>query len=219
MATDAVLNAAPRTRHGKGEARRLRAAGRIPAVVYGKGEAAQLISVDARETMNLFSRIPVESTIISLKVEGGGTIPVLVREVQFHPHRPEYLHVDFYEVQAGEEVTVEVPVRLVGTPEGVRVGGGVLDQVLYALEVRCDPNRIPEAIEVDVSALEIGGVVYVSDLPLPAGVTTSVEGDRTVCSVAAPTVAAVEPGAEGEDGVGGSVQHDLVREPGEETAS
>lgn len=219
MATEAVLNAAPRTGHGKGEARRLRAAGRIPAVLYGKGEPARSLSVDARETMNLFSRIPVESTVISLNVEGGGTVPVLVREVQLHPHRPEYVHVDFFHVHAGETVTVEVPVRLVGTPEGVRVGGGVLDQVLHALEVRCDPTRIPEVIEVDVSELGIGGVVYVSDLRLPPGVTPHVEGERTVCTVVAPTVGAVEPGAAGEDGVGGTVQRDLVREPGEETAS
>jgi len=195
MVNHAALTAAGRATKGKGAARKLRAAGRIPAVVYGHGDASRSISVDAREVQRLFTSISIENTVIDLAIDGASPVPVLVREVQRHPYRDDILHVDFYQVHAGEKINVDVPVRLTGTAQGVREGG-VLDQVLYDLAVRCLMDRIPEAIEADVSALGIGDSLYVKDLKLPAGVEAAVEGDRVVCSVTPPTVAAVEPAAE-----------------------
>src|SRR5690606_2277204 len=104
MVTTATLNAALRQEHGKGPARRLRREGKVPAVSAGHGQAARSLSVDALELQRLFSRIQVENTIISLKIDGerGGPVRALVREVQMHPFRPEILHVDFFQVHAGE---------------------------------------------------------------------------------------------------------------------
>jgi large subunit ribosomal protein L25 len=215
MATTATLNAAPRQDSGKGPARRLRRAGRIPAVLYGRGEQTRLLSVDGRELERLFSRISVESTIIDLRVEGERKpVRALVREVQTHPFRSEILHVDFYQVHAGERVHVEVPVRLVGHAAGVRAGG-ILEQVLHNLAVRCLADQIPEAIEVDVTNLEIGQSLHVGDLQVPAGVEVETEADRTVCTVVAPTVSAVGTTAEAGEGVGGQVEPELIRRRGE----
>ncbi len=210
MATSAVLKATSREDRGKGAARRLRAAGRIPAVVYGHGEESRALSVDALELERLFSRIAVESTLIQLEIDGKPGARVLVREVQDHPYRPEVLHVDFYQVHAGERVNVEVPLRLVGNAEGVREGG-VLEQALHTLSVRCLPDQIPDAIEVDVSALKVGDSLHVRDIALPAGVELHGDPDGTVCSVGAPTVAALESGAEASEGVGGEVEPELVQ--------
>ncbi|HEY8483741.1 MAG TPA: 50S ribosomal protein L25/general stress protein Ctc [Longimicrobiales bacterium] len=219
MATTATLNAAPRQDSGKGPARRLRRAGRIPAVLYGRGEQTRLLSVDGRELERLFSRIPVESTIIDLHVEGERKpIRALVREVQTHPFRSEILHVDFYQVHAGERVHVEVPIRLVGHAAGVRAGG-ILEQVLHNLAVRCLADQIPEAIEVDVTNLEIGQSLHVGDIQVPAGVEVETEADRAVCTVVAPTVAALGTTAEAGEGVGGQVEPELIRRRGEESGS
>lgn len=205
MATNATLKAMPRAQHGKSAARKIRASGQVPAVIYGHGVEVRSLTVDALELNRLFSRISVENTVIGLEIEGGPAVRALVREVQSHPYREEILHVDFYQVRAGEQVTVEVPVRIVGTAQGVREGG-VLDQVMHSLEVRCRADQIPEAIEVDVTDLGMGGVIHVRDLTLPSGVETTVDGDQPVCSVTQPTVAALgespeeggEPAGEGE---------------------
>ncbi|HEX6938382.1 MAG TPA: 50S ribosomal protein L25/general stress protein Ctc [Longimicrobiales bacterium] len=210
MATDAILKAALREERGKGAARRLRAAGRVPAVVYGHGDETRPLSVDAHELERLFSRIAVENTLIQLEIDGQPGTRVLVREVQTHPYRPEVLHVDFYQVHAGERVTVAVPVRLTGTAEGVKMGG-VMDQTLHEIEVRCVPESIPEAIEVDVSGLQIGESLHVRDVALPPGVELHEDPDRTICTVTSATVAALESGAETTEGPGGEVEPELIR--------
>ncbi|MFO7260025.1 MAG: 50S ribosomal protein L25/general stress protein Ctc [bacterium] len=211
MVTTATLNATLRHEHGKGPARRLRRQGKIPAVIYGHGETTRSLAVDAQEVARLFSRIQVENTIISLNIEGErGPVRALVREVQRHPYRPEILHVDFYQIHAGERVHLEVPVRLVGTAAGVRAGG-ILQQTLHDIAVRCLPDQIPEAIEADISALEIGDSLHVSDLRVPEGVEIETEGERVVCTVLAPTVAALETEAEAPAGPGGEVEPELIR--------
>ncbi len=211
MATDATLRAAIREGRGKGPARRMRAAGRVPAVVYGRGEEDRALSVDAHDLERLFARISVENTLIQLEIDGQPGTRVLVREVQVHPFRPEVLHVDFYQVHAGERLNLAVPVRLVGTAEGV-TAGGILDQSLHEIEIRCVPDQIPETIEVDVSGLQVGDSLHVRDVALPAGVEFYTDADRTICSVGAPTVAALETEAEEPEGVGGEVEPELIRE-------
>lgn len=211
------LSARPREERGKGAARKLRGEGRIPAVVYGHGEETRALSVDSRELENLFAHISVENTLITLEVEGEkkGGVQALVREVQNHPHRREVLHVDFYQVHEGESIELEVPVRLVGSAVGVREGG-ILEQPIHDLPVRCLPSQIPEVIELDVSHLEIGDSLHVGDLSLPEGVETDLELDRTVCAVSAPSILKVEEEEEAEvpevpEGVGGEVEPELIR--------
>ena len=206
---NASLNAQSRTGSGKGDARKLRAAGRVPVVVYGHGDANQSLSVDALELEKLLSRISVENTIIDVAVEGGSTTRALIREVQMHPFKPEVLHLDMLQVHADEPIRLHVPVRVVGTPDGVRNGGGVMDQVLYDLDVQCLPRDIPDAIEVDVSNLGVGESARVHDLTAPAGVTILNDGELPVVSVLAPTVPSLEvEGAAVETGT----QPELVRD-------
>ena len=197
MATNTALSALPRETRGKGASRKLRATGRIPAVVYGHGEATRELSVDARELDRLFSQIHRDNTVINLRIQGEkAEVKALVREVQSHPARGTILHVDFYQIHAGERITVEVPIVLTGSAAGVRAGG-ILQHTLNELEVRCLADQIPNEFPIDVSALEIGDSLHVSDLPVPEGVEILVDGDRTVCSVIPPAVVAVEAPAEG----------------------
>lgn len=188
MAVKAELNARAREATGKGHNRKLRSSGRVPAVLYGHGDATRSVSVDAHELERLFAQIHVENTIIDIAVDGA-PVKALVREVQRDAVRNDVLHVDFYLIHAGERVTVEIPLRITGAAPGVRVGG-LLQQSLDSLEIRCLPDRIPDTIEVDISGLEIGDSVHVADLALPDGVEVLVDAERTVCSVVPPTVSA-----------------------------
>jgi large subunit ribosomal protein L25 len=188
MATNASLSARPRSGRGKGDARKLRASGQIPAVVYGHNEETRSVEVDAHELERLFATVHVENTIIDLSIEGEAqAVRTLVREVQAHPWRGHVLHVDFYQIHAGEKLEVEIPIRLIGDAPGVKEGG-VLSANINDLEVRCLPDAIPEFIEVDISGLHIGDAIHVSDLPLPEGVESLVDAERTVCTVTPPTV-------------------------------
>ena len=198
MVANATLTAQPRTGAGKSVTRKLRAVGRTPAVLYGHGEQTRHLTVDAHELGVLFSRIPVESTIIQLSVEGEGDVRALVREVQIQPSSRRILHVDFYQVHAGETIDVEVPLHFVGAAEGVKAGG-ILHPNFNVLPIRCLSEQIPAAIEVDVSALGIGDTLHASDLVLPAGATTDMDPDAVLCSVTPPAVVAVEVPTEAEE--------------------
>lgn len=159
-----TLSATVRSGAGKGVARKLRSAGQVPAVLYGHGDTPRPLAVDGHELELLMAGVG-PNTIIRLELEGEGTQDVLLRDVQMHPYRPEVLHVDFFHVHAGEKVHVKVPVRLTGNPVGVHTDGGILDQVLYDLEIECLPDAIPDVVEIDVSALGLGESVRVSEVP------------------------------------------------------
>jgi len=180
----ASLSGGIREGNGKGSARTLRAAGRIPAVIYGHGREPQSLSIDTRELEKLLGHISAENTVIDLSIDGRSS-RTLIREIQRHPFKRQILHVDFQELVAGEKVTVRVPIVLMGVPAGVRLDGGMLDQITRELEVEVDPANIPNHIEVDVTELTIGSSIHVSDLNLPAGVEVADE-DATVCVVSAP---------------------------------
>jgi large subunit ribosomal protein L25 len=160
-----TLSATLRSGAGKGVARKLRSAGQVPAVLYGHGDTPRPLAVDAHELELLMAAVG-PNTIVTLKLDGeGGTQDVLLRDVQMHPYKPEVLHVDFFHVHAGEKIHVKVPVRLTGKPVGVHTDGGILDQVLYDLEIECLPGAIPDVVEIDVSALHIGESVRVGEVP------------------------------------------------------
>jgi large subunit ribosomal protein L25 len=187
MATQVSLKAGRREPNKKGGARKLRAAGDVPAVLYGAGVEPLSITLNAHDAELLFRSISVDNTLINLEVEGEkGAVVTLVREIQTHPARQDLLHVDFFRVQMDVEVELEVPLHLEGTAQGVK-DGGVLDQPIHDLPVRCLPTDIPEAIHADVSALNVGDSLRVKDLVAPKGVTILLDGDRTICSVQVPT--------------------------------
>ncbi len=188
MSMQAALNAQKRDGSGKGVARKLRASGHVPAVLYGgTGDSVPLI-LNTREAERLFRSVSVENTIIELSVEGGETVQTLVREIQTHPYRNEVVHVDFLRLQKGVSVEMNIPLRFEGTPRGVKNDGGVLDHVLHDIHIRCIPSVIPDEAVLDVSALEIGDTLHVSDIALPEGVEILTDGTLTVCAVHAPRI-------------------------------
>src|SRR5438067_360695 len=184
MAT-ASLNAMPRTESGKGVARKLRAAGQVPGVIYGHGREPQSLTVNAREFDRLAERVRITSTVIELALEGR-TARTLVRELQRDPIKRSVIHIDFQELVAGEKVNVTVPLRFVGTPEGVKTGGGILEEVMHHAHVRVDPANIPDHIDVDVTPLTIGHSLHIGDLKLPPGVEVTDDPEQTVAVVGAP---------------------------------
>ena len=193
------LKAEPREATGKGYARRLRAGGRIPAVVYGHQMETMSITVDAKEVEQLFHHISVENTIVELKIAGKKTpLRTLVREIQTHPLRPDFVHIDFYRIQKGVAVEVEIPISLQGTPEGVRQEGGILDQIVYEIRVKCIPSKIPESVDVDVTRLEIGDAIRIVDVDLGEDVEILLDPERTICHVVPPRVLEVEAPVEEE---------------------
>jgi large subunit ribosomal protein L25 len=204
MAT-AQLSASPRTTVGKGAARTLRSAGQIPAVIYGHAREPLSLAIPAREVEKLLERVSAESTVIELTL-ASGVARTLIREVQRHPFKKQILHIDFQELVAGEKVSVNVPIVLTGTPDGVRLSGGILSQVMSELSIRVDPVNIPRRIEADVTHVVIGHSLHVSDLKVPEGVEILDEADATIAVVSAPKVEAeptpaaesAEPGAEPE---------------------
>ncbi len=189
-----TLNVRPRSDGGKGVARKLRAAGQVPGVLYGHGDETRPLSVDAHDLELLLAHAR-EGSRVSLTIEGGGTADVLIREVQQHPYRPDILHVDFQQLHANETIKLQIPVRIVGSPVGVHSEGGVLDQVMHDLDVECLPRDIPDGVEVDVSALAIGDSIRVQDLSIK-GVKILHDDDVTVAHVLPPTVQEPEEGDE-----------------------
>ena len=199
MSTNPTLSASPRDGTGKGVARKLRAVGQVPAVVYGKDAEAVHLAVDAQEAEQLFQGISVGSTIVDLEIEGEkGPVSTLVREVQVHPYRPALIHIDFMRIQKGVAVEVEVPLRVEGQPEGVRVGGGTLEQIVHQIPVKCLPSKIPDALTLDVTELEIGDSLHVSDLETDEDVQILMDGEQTLISISAPRVEEVEEEVEEE---------------------
>ena len=187
------LAAENRSDAGKGAARRLRATGRVPAVLYGHGAKPEHLSVDARQFGQALRTDAGVNVLISLEV-GRDQHLTLAKEIQRHPVRGHLLHVDFIQVRRGEKVHVQVPVHLVGEAPGAREGG-ILDQDLYQVNVEAEVTAVPEAVEADVSGLGIGDVLRVADLKAPGGAVILDDPEASVVSVVAPTVEA-EPEAE-----------------------
>ena len=184
MAT-ATLDATPRGDRGTGVARKLRQVGQIPAVIYGHGREPQSLALNTREIEKLLSTISAASTVIELSYDGR-TARTLIREIQRHPVKRHILHMDFQELVAGEKVTVSVPLRFTGVADGVRNGGGILEETMHQLHLRLDPSSIPDHIDVDVTALTIGHSIHVRELTLPEGVTVLDDANATVCVCTAP---------------------------------
>jgi large subunit ribosomal protein L25 len=209
----ASLSAETRSETGKGVARKLRAAGRVPGVVYGHGREPQALSLNARELEKLLGSIAAGSTVVELTL-GNATTNTLIREVQRHPFKKQILHVDFMELVAGEKVIVDIPLVFVGTPEGVRTGGGLLEQILHSIEVNVDPSSIPNHVDVDVSQLAMGHSLHVRDLKLPEGVEVLTDEDATVCAVIAPRAVVEETAA--AEGEAAAAEPELIRKPKED---
>lgn len=195
------LAAEPRLESGKGAARRARAQGRVPAVLYGHGMDPQHLSVDARDFTFALRTDAGSNVLLELQV-GRRRHLALAKEIQRHPVRGTFTHVDFLAVRRGEKVTVQVPVHLTGEAPGVREGG-TLAQDLYQVNVEAEVTNVPESVQADISGLQIGDVLRVSDLTVDSGVTITDDRETAVLTITTPTVveepeAAASEGAEGE---------------------
>jgi large subunit ribosomal protein L25 len=199
------FNATAREGTGKGAARTLRRQGQVPAVIYGHGREPLSLALNARDLDKMLGHIQAESTVIEVSV-GGQTAKTLIREIQRHPIKRQILHVDFQALVAGEKVTVNIPIVLIGIPEGVRLEGGVLDQTLRELEIEVDPSNIPDHLELDVTNMVIGDSLHISDIKLPEGVEVLDDPEMSVAVLAAPRAVIEETAApEAAEGAEGAV--------------
>ncbi|MGH9263678.1 MAG: 50S ribosomal protein L25 [Acidimicrobiales bacterium] len=203
---------------GSAEARRLRAAGKVPAVLYGHGVEPLSVAVGSRDLRAALTGQSGLNALISLDVDGQRHL-AMARQLQRHPVRRSIDHVDFVIVRRDEVVTAEVPVHLVGEAQSVERADGLVEQQVFSIEVHAKPADIPNAIEVDISGLSIGEVIRVGDLKLPAGVSIELDPEEPVVAGQASRVSAEveeeeaaaeaaatgeEPGEDGEDAGGGA---------------
>ena len=195
---EVTLRALARPSAGKGSARQTRIAGRVPAVLYGQGMDALSLSVDAKQMGQALHTHARSNVLVNLEVEGGSSYLTMVREVQKHPVRNYLIHVDFVATARDIATHASVPVHVVGESIGIRLGG-MLENQLWELAVEALPTDIPDAIEVDITDLNVGDHLLVGDIKAPRGVTIVTPAEEIVLSIVAPTVATTdEEAAEGE---------------------
>ena len=191
------LTAEPRAGAGKGVARKMRAAGRVPAVVYGHGVTPVHVSVDAKDLYHVLHTAAGANVLIDLAV-GKDRVLAMPREVQRDHLAGRFIHVDFLRIARDEKIAVEVPIHVVGDSHGVKEGG-VVEHHLWTLHVECFPQDVPSAIEADISALGINESLHVSDLVVPASLTVLTALEETVVSVVTPQILKVEEVAPAEE--------------------
>jgi large subunit ribosomal protein L25 len=201
MADDIILVAETGRSTGSPASRRLRATGRIPAVLYGRGADPASISVEWRDLRSALTTDKGLNALLTLKI-GSKSTKAIVKEMQRHPVRRDVLHVDFLAVDVDKPITTDVPLVVEGEPEKVIRDDGVVEQILNVLIVTAKPDAIPGHIAVDVSDLEIGQHITVGDLELPADVTTEADPEETIVTAKLTSLALAEEEEEeeGEEG-------------------
>jgi len=206
MAKQVKLKAEPRMEVGRSAVRKLKARGIIPAVIYGAKDKPQPLQLAARDINAMMSHASGENFLVELEIAGEkSNRTALVQEVQHSPVGGEIRHVDFHAISMDETIQAEVPLEPVGTANGVKNFGGLLEQSLRALTLECLPRDLPDRITVDISQLNIGDSIHVRDIQLPSGVTAKVPADLTAFSVLAPVVEEVPVVAEAEAAAGPEV--------------
>jgi large subunit ribosomal protein L25 len=210
MAQQANLQAATRSDTGKGAARSLRRQGKVPGVIYGHNRQPEALAIDVSVLNKMLVDISAGTAVLDVVVDGRPAVKALIREIQRDSVRPaEILHLDLYEVRADEKVTLEVPVHLIGIPDGVRNFGGVLDHVLREVEIEVLPTDIPEFVELDVTALTIGHSLFVRDLKVEKAEILN-DPDTPVCTVVAPRT---EEAPAAVEEVAAPAEPELIRKP------
>lgn len=202
MSSHPTLKANKREESGTNVSRRLRREGIVPAVVYGAAQRTYAVQVDARQFGDVLRDQSSGNFLLNLEIEGAEekTKLAMVQSIQKNPLTGDLIHIDFQAVKADETIHASLPVELLGTSVGVK-GGGVLEHQLHSIEVHCRPANLPERLELDISALQIGDALHVSDLVMPEGVETHVDGEVVVVIITEPRVAAAgtEGGEEGAE--------------------
>jgi len=203
------INAEPRNDQGKGASRRLRHAGKVPAVIYGGHAEARSVSFEHHKLLQLIDNEKFYSSIISVSV-GGEKQPAIVKDVQMHPAKPAVLHVDLQRVNENEKIRLHLPIHFKGeaAAPGVKTQGGVVSHMMADVEVTCLPKDLPEYLEVDMSGMSLNDTIFLADVKLPEGVTINALAhgrNPPVVSVHAPRAAEPEPVAEAAAATEGAV--------------
>ena len=196
--SETVLQAEVGRRAGSSDARRLRADGKIPAVVYGHGMDPISVSVDRRELRQALSGAAGMNTILDLTVDGT-VYPSLIKDIQRHPVKRSVQHIDFIQVNLNEEIVVSIPIHLEGEAKDVSANGGLVDLSMQELQVRTTPRNIPDGVVIDVSEMTMDTVIRVEDIALPSGVAAEADADApvvTVLTMRTPVLDAEEEAAE-----------------------
>jgi large subunit ribosomal protein L25 len=187
-----------RDQTGKGAARKIRALGLIPGIVYGIGQEALPVTVDNKELLKAVSSAGGLNAILDLSVGGKEKVPVMLKDYQADVISRKFLHVDFLKIDLSKKVTIEVPIHLVGKAPGTKEGG-ILEHITRTIKVICLPTAIPDFLEVDVSTLQIGDNLHVRDVKLPEGLDLVPGVDQTIAAVIMPAAEEEKPVvAEGE---------------------
>lgn len=196
MAERAKIQADHRESFGKNSARRLRQAGRVPAVVYGGGGPPAAITIDPRQIEHIVHSESGHAAVLALETPGADAARVMLKDWQTDPVRGKLLHVDFVRVTGDTQVRVRVPIHITGEPQGVKVQGGIFEFVLREIEVECLPDDIPERITADVTELTIGRHLRVANLPVGENIKVLTDPDRVVAHVVALKAEEEKPAAE-----------------------
>ena len=168
--SDLTIQVTPREQTGRQACKKLRSAGRIPAVLYGK-EFNQSYSLDDREMRTLLRKASGTTSLLRLLGEKGEDELVLIKEIQTDPIKKSILHIDFIQVARGEDLQTKIPLALLGEAEGVKAQGGILEVLANEIEVKCRPSNLPSQIDLDISPLQLGGNLQIADLPELEGVS------------------------------------------------
>lgn len=215
---EANLKAIARESVGSAESKRLRKDGNIPAVVYGMGMDPLSVAINAREFRNALKTEAGTNVIINLEV-GSDKFTALAREIQKHPYRDEYLHIDLIQIDLTQTVEADVQIDFVGIPVGVKEEGGLVQTINSSISISALPTNIPTSIELDISALNVGDNLTATDVSLPEGVELANEDDESLLVTITLPRAAVEEeedldelGMEGEEGADGESTEETVEE-------
>lgn len=201
---------------GRAKVKELREQGFIPAVIYGEGKSAQAIKVSHKELFQLLHQHRLENVVINLKIQNSENKDksCLIKEIQYHPVKNDIIHVDFNEVSLTKLIKINVPIAAKGDPVGVKQDGGVLEHILWEIEIECLPGDIPKEIEVDVAHLKIGDAIHIKDISLPPNIKVITDASAVILSVAAPIKEEAAAPAEEE----GKQEPEVIKEKKEAAA-
>ncbi len=195
------LSSEIRTQTGKGSARKIRSAGKLPAILYGPEIDPIMLTLDFTELKKALQGRSAESVLLNLRIDSdkkGQSKKVMIKEIQRDPVKRDYLHVDLFEISLIKELEVDIPIHLVNTPIGVSEGG-ILQHTRREVKVSCMPDDLVDKIDVDVSGLDIGQSLHIGDISFPSGLKSLEDVDVTIVTVVAPTIAAEEEEVEEEE--------------------
>lgn len=181
--TEAIVATVREGKFNKNAARRVRVAGKIPAVVYGAGQDAVAVTVDPRAITRILHSESGHNTIFDLNVEGTGVVKAMIVDWQNEPIKGKLLHIDLKRIAMDKMMRVSVPIQLIGIPTGVKNQGGILEHVMREVEIECLPSDIPSHLDVDVTGLELHGLIHVSDLPHSGSIKFLADENGTVAHV------------------------------------